>query len=93
MIVLLVILAARKVKLLFFFVGYKLYRMILIVLYTRCNPVILPELRQFANTRPGTIPVIFRTAIIPLNSPNVLGSKLPLFSYGRDGHQPYSRVL
>ena len=23
----------------------------------------------------------------------VLGSKLPLFSYGRDGHQPYSRGL
>ena len=25
--------------------------------------------------------------------PHVLGSKLPLFSYGRDGHQPYSRGL
>ena len=24
--------------------------------------------------------------------PNVLGSKLPLFSYGRDGHQPESTV-
>ncbi len=23
----------------------------------------------------------------------MLGSKLPLFSYGRDGHQPYSRVF
>ena len=23
----------------------------------------------------------------------VMGSKLPLFSYGRDGHQPYSRAL
>ena len=25
--------------------------------------------------------------------PYVLGSKLPLFSHGRDGQQPYSRVL
>ncbi len=28
-----------------------------------------------------------------LSDLHVLGSKLPLFSYGRDGHQPYSRGL